>query len=177
MPTQMHGTVASWAMVLIMTGTNAGAFEWGNLSLVAEGQLYQFTNEHQDRTKTPDMAIIPGYHFWPTVVFEFGYTELYDDLKADVKLFLEGSAGGIIKAILIKLKPIQQGETNIQKGFVEIWHLADGHAKKDGGRKVTILTISSQKLTLGDILGDEFGKMVADGWGEDATLLLQLDSL
>ncbi|RPA94422.1 hypothetical protein L873DRAFT_1846643 [Choiromyces venosus 120613-1] len=113
MPTQMHGTIASWAMELIMVGTNAGAFGQGDLSLVAEGELYGFTGEHQDITKTPDMAIIPEYCFWPTVVFEFGYTEPYDDLKADVKLLLEGSAGGIIKVILIKLKPIQQGETNI----------------------------------------------------------------
>ncbi|RPA88726.1 hypothetical protein L873DRAFT_1849623 [Choiromyces venosus 120613-1] len=163
MATQMHGTIASWAMVLIMAGTNAGAFGL-------------------DRTKTPDMAIVPGYHFWPTVVFEFGYTESYDDLKADVKLLLEGSAGGIIKAILIKLEPIRQGETNIQKWFVEVWHLVDGYAKKDGGRKNLFPPPRSHgmqkiELTLGDILGDEFGKMAVDGWGEDATLLLQLDSL
>ncbi|RPA89597.1 hypothetical protein L873DRAFT_1796004 [Choiromyces venosus 120613-1] len=129
------------------------------------------------------MAIIPGYHFWPTVVFEFGYTKPYDNLKADVKLLLEGSAEGIIKAILSKLEPIWQGKTNIQKVYsVEVWHLVDGHTKKDGGSKNLFLPPRSHgmqkiELTLGDILGNEFGKMAADGWGEDATLLLQLDSL
>jgi len=70
-------------------------------------------------------------------VFEFGYNEPYDELKDDVKLLLEGSCGKITKAILVKLDPLYDGETQIQKGFLETWHLSDGKAKRDDGRKVT----------------------------------------
>jgi hypothetical protein len=86
------------------------------------------------------MAIAPGERYRPTIVFEFGNTERYEDLKADVKILLEGSQGEITKAIIIKVEPLRQGETEISKGFVEEWHLVGGRAKKDGGRKMTILT-------------------------------------
>jgi len=42
----------------------------------------------------------------------------------------------ISKAIIIKIEPLRKGETEVQKGFVEMWHLSEGRAKKDGGRKV-----------------------------------------
>jgi len=57
-------------------------------------------------------------------------------LKDDVKLLLEGSKGMISKAIIIKIEQLRKGETEVQKGFVEMWHLSEGRAKKDGGRKV-----------------------------------------
>ena len=88
------------------------------------------------------MAIVPGNRLQPTVVFEFGYTERYEDLKDNVKLLLEGTQGEIIKAIIIKIKPLRPGETTIQEGFVEVWSFVNGRAKKDGG-EVTILTILS----------------------------------
>ena len=84
------------------------------------------------------MAIVPGNRLQPTVVFEFGYTERYEDLKDKVKFLLEGTQGKIIKAIVIKIEPLLTGETTIQKGFVEVWSFASGRAKKDG-REVTIL--------------------------------------
>ncbi|RPA97047.1 hypothetical protein L873DRAFT_1154967 [Choiromyces venosus 120613-1] len=82
----------------------------------------------------PDIAIVPACRVWPTVVLEFGYAEPYEDLKADVKLLLEGSEGKITKAIIIKLQPLREGETQIQKGFVEMWHRIDGQVRKDGSR-------------------------------------------
>ena len=88
------------------------------------------------------MAIVPGNRLQPTVVFEFGYTERYEDLRDDVRLLLEGTQGKIIKVIIIKIEPLRPGETTIQKGFVEVWSFANGRAKKDG-REVTILTILS----------------------------------
>ena len=71
-------------------------------------------------------------------MFEIGYAEPYDDLKDDVKLLLEGSRGKISKAIIIKIEPLREGETEVQRGFVEMWHLSAGRAKKDGGRKVIL---------------------------------------
>ena len=88
------------------------------------------------------MSIVPGDRLRPTVVFEFGYTERYEDLKDNAKLLLEGTQGKIIKVIIIKIEPLLTGETTIQKGFVEVWSFANGRAKKDG-RGVTILTILS----------------------------------
>ena len=69
-------------------------------------------------------------------MFEIGYAEPYDDLKDDVKLLLEGSGEMISKAIIIKIEPLWEGETEVQRGFVEMWHLSQGRAKKDGGREV-----------------------------------------
>ena len=80
---------------------------------------------------------MPGERQWPTIVFEFGYTEPYDDLKDDVKLLLEGSGGQISKAIIVKIEPLRKGKTKVKKGFVEMWHLKNGKAIKDGGRKVS----------------------------------------
>ena len=62
--------------------------------------------------------------------------EPYDDLKDDVKLLLEGSKGKISKAIIIKIEPLCEGETKVQRGFVEMWHLSAGSAERDGGRQV-----------------------------------------
>jgi len=50
---------------------------------------------------------------------------------------LEGSKGKISKAILIKIEPLREGETEVKRGFVEMWHLINGKAIKDGGRKVS----------------------------------------
>ena len=82
------------------------------------------------------MAIVPGNRLRPTVVFEFGYAERYEDLKNDVKLLLEGTQGGIIRAIIIKIEPLRPGETTIQEGFVEVWGFANDKAKKAGRRQV-----------------------------------------
>jgi len=49
---------------------------------------------------------------------------------------LEGSRGKISKAIIVKIEPLRKGETEVQGGFVEMWHLIDGKAIKDG-RKVS----------------------------------------
>ena len=79
---------------------------------------------------------MPWGRDWPTIVFEIGYAEPYNDLKDDVKLLLEGSAGNISKVIIIKIEPLRQGETEVQSGFVEMWHLKNGRATRDSGRKV-----------------------------------------
>ena len=92
------------------------------------------------RTKVPDVGLYPRKCSWPTIAFEFGYAEPYDQLKEDVKLLLEGSEGRISKVIVIKLEPLQQGETKIQRGFVEVWHLRNRAATKEGRRKVTFIS-------------------------------------
>jgi len=89
-----------------------------------------------NRVKVPDVAIYPSKRMRPTVAFEFGYTEPYEQLKEDVKLLLEGTGGGISKVIVIKLEPLVEGETEIRAGFVEMWCLEGGKAKKDGARMV-----------------------------------------
>ncbi|RPB04569.1 hypothetical protein L873DRAFT_1729311 [Choiromyces venosus 120613-1] len=182
MATQMHATVSHWAMNLITAGTEAGAFDKNKLYLLPEARLSGFKGEYQDRIKVPDVALVPCGCLWPTVVFEFGYTEPYEDLKADVKLLLEGSEGQIGKAIIIKLQPLQDGETQIQKGFVEMWHLKNGQAWKDGGRKNLFPPPGShatQKLevTLADLLRDKVGNLINEGCTEDDTLDLELDPL
>lgn len=89
----------------------------------------------------PDCAIFPGDRLWPTIVFEFGYAESYDNLQADVRLLLEGSEGKISRAIIIKLEPLKAGETEIQDGLVEVWQYKDGLAQIKGRKRVTLMTI------------------------------------
>ncbi|KAG0129645.1 hypothetical protein HOY82DRAFT_405103 [Tuber indicum] len=130
----------------------------------------------------PDIALFPGECSWPTIVFEFGYAEPYDQLKEDVKLLLEGSEGQITKVIVIKLEPLQEEETKIQRGFVEVWHLRNGAATKEGRRENLFPPPRSHEaqkimLSLGDILGDEFENLANQGWGAADTLSLPFDSL
>ena len=70
-------------------------------------------------------------------MLEIGYTEPYEDLKADVKLLLEGSGGKITKAILLDLRPLVDGQREINYGKLEVWKLVAGKATMDGGRLVT----------------------------------------
>jgi len=97
-----------------------------------------------NRVKVPDVAIYPGERMWPTVAFEFGYTEPYEQLTEDVKVLLEGTGGEISKVIVVKVEPLVEGETEIQAGFVEMWCLEGGKAKNDGGRKVIFFNIVSR---------------------------------
>ena len=92
------------------------------------------------------MGVLPGDQFRPSIIFEIGYAERYEDLKEDMKILHEGSQGKITTVIIIKLEPFAEGEIEIQKGFVEVWHLIDGKAKKEGERKVTILPTPSRRL-------------------------------
>ncbi|RPA97053.1 hypothetical protein L873DRAFT_1155599 [Choiromyces venosus 120613-1] len=172
MATEMNGTVLNWPMDLIMAGTEAGAFGKHKLQLLSKARLSGF------KIKVPDVTIVPTHHLWPTVAFEFGYAEPYHHLKNDMKLLLEGSEGKISNVIIIKLESLKEGETQIQRGFVEMWHFVNGHAQRDGGRKVTNLfppprTHEEQRLelTLGDILRDEFVN-VARCFGGGLTVII-----
>ncbi|PWW75102.1 hypothetical protein C7212DRAFT_326245, partial [Tuber magnatum] len=176
-PSQIHGTVSSWASDLRQEGEVVGAFDCRDLSLISEGSLQGFMGEYEGIIKVPDCAIVPRGRFWPTLVFEFGYTEPYEDLKADVKLSLEGSAGKISKIIIIKLDPLRDGETEIQKGFVEIWHLVDGQVKKHGRRKSLFPPPRSHaeqklELSLRDILRSQLDNLANEGWGKEDTIAL-----
>ncbi|KAG0636740.1 hypothetical protein HOY80DRAFT_333225 [Tuber brumale] len=162
--TQIHGTVSSWAAFLLREGEAVGAFDFTDLSVISEGRLQGFMEEYEGIIKVPDCAIVPRGRFWPTLVFEFGYAEPYEDLKADVKLLLEGSAG------------------KISKGFVEIWHLVDGQAKKQGRRKNLFPPprnheVQKLELPLGDILRNQLDNLANEGWGNDDIIALHFDPL
>ncbi|KAG0634874.1 hypothetical protein HOY80DRAFT_1004790 [Tuber brumale] len=151
MATQIHASIADWAAGIKIEGEARGAFDSRDLRLVPEGRLTGFIGQYQGITKVPDCAIIPRGRPWPTIVFEFGYTEPYDDLKADVKLLLEGSRGNITKAILIKLDPL--------------YAAPESHA--------------TQKLdfSLGDLFRNRLDDLTNEGWGKKDTLSLRLDDL
>ena len=74
--------------------------------------------------------------------------EPYDDLKDGVKLLLEGSGGEISKAIIIKIEPLREGDREVQRAFVEMWHLSEGRAKKECGRKVIFYNYPISDFTL-----------------------------
>lgn len=73
-------------------------------------------------TKVPDGAFYPSLgRKWPTIALEVGYAESYEDLVRDATLLMEGSKGKIGLVIIVKLQPLEADETEIQKGFVEVW--------------------------------------------------------
>ncbi|KAG0137028.1 hypothetical protein HOY82DRAFT_548012, partial [Tuber indicum] len=76
------------------------------------------TGQYQDITKAPDISIAPRGSLLPAIVLELGFAKPYKDLKANAELLLKGSKGAIGKVIVIKLDPLYEGETQIQKGFV-----------------------------------------------------------
>ena len=92
------------------------------------------------------MGLAPGARKRPTIIFQIGYTQQYQNLKEDAKIFLEGTQGEITKVVLVKLEPLRSGEEEIQKGFVELWHFENGRAKIQGGRKVAIVPHPSGRL-------------------------------
>lgn len=92
------------------------------------------------------MGVVPARQFRPSIIFEVGYAERYKDLKEDVKILLEGSRGEITTVIVIKIEPLAEGETEIQEGFVEVWHLVNGKAAREGERKVTAWPTLSRRL-------------------------------
>ena len=104
--------------------------------------VFAFINRYTDyyySTKRPNCALIPRGRFWPSIVFEIGYAEPYEDLKADVKLLLEGSGGKITKAILIHLTPLLDGQRELNCGKLEVWKLVSGKATKETGHRVTTI--------------------------------------
>ncbi|PUU77677.1 hypothetical protein B9Z19DRAFT_1065667 [Tuber borchii] len=182
MNTQIHGTVSSWAAELVAEGEKAGAWERKDLSIISEGRLIGFAAQYSGITKVLDCAIFPRGRYWPTVVFEFGYCEPYEDLKEDVKLLLEGSAGKISKVVIIKIMPLTTGQKELQTGFVEIWHLIKGKATKDGDRKNLFPIPKSHKtqklmMTLYDILRNQYNNRSNKSWKKDRVVALPFDPL
>ena len=71
---------------------------------------------------------------WPSIAFEMGYTQNYDDLVHAATLLLERSEGCIGLVILIKLYPLEDGENNIKTSFIELheYDTKEGRRKKIG---------------------------------------------
>jgi hypothetical protein len=67
------------------------------------------------------VSIWPTDRAWPSICLEVGYTEDYPDLLADVDLLLEGTNGRVGQVIVVKLTPLQAGETAIKEAFLEVW--------------------------------------------------------
>ncbi|PUU73877.1 hypothetical protein B9Z19DRAFT_497898 [Tuber borchii] len=182
MASQIHASVSDWAAGLKFQGKELNAFHPRDLLLVPGGRLIGFAGQYQGITKVPDCAIYPRGRSWPTIVFEVGYTEEYDDLKADVKLLLEGSSGKISKVFLIKLDPIYGGVRKIQKGFIEAWKLSNGVATKDLGRENLYPIPKSHAdqeyvLTFEEVFRNRLDALTNDGWDKDHILRLRLDDL
>jgi hypothetical protein len=46
-----------------------------------------------------------GERYWLTVVLAFGYTQSLEELREEVKFYINGSGGEIGKVIAVKIKP------------------------------------------------------------------------
>lgn len=86
----------------------------------------------------PDCAIFVSTLTYPTIAMEIAYTETYEDLKENARLLLEGTAGEISVAILVKIVPLRSDESHIQSAFVQLYEYSStqNRAIPRGGRKV-----------------------------------------
>jgi hypothetical protein len=106
----------------------------------------------------PDGAFYPSLdRKWPTIALEVGYTESYEDLVQNALLLLKGSKGKIGLVILVKLQPLEEGETAFESGFVEVWgYDCDSRKCIKFGKQVSYYVYSSKKkvgiLTVSDAL-------------------------
>ncbi|EEH07277.1 conserved hypothetical protein [Histoplasma capsulatum G186AR] len=85
----------------------------------------------------PDCAIFVSTLTYPTIAMEIAYTETYEDLKENARLLLEGTAGEISVAILVKIVPLRSDESHIQSAFVQLYEYSStqNRAIPRGGRK------------------------------------------
>ncbi|KAG5298217.1 hypothetical protein I7I48_07599 [Histoplasma ohiense] len=85
----------------------------------------------------PDCAIFVSTLKYPTIAMEIAYTETYEDLKKHARLLLEGTAGKISIAILVKIVPLRSDESHIQSAFVQLYEYSStqNRAIPRGGRK------------------------------------------
>lgn len=165
MRTPIHAAVADWVARLVEAGVVMGAVKRNDLVLLSKERMSGFTDGYgraipcslslgcpasmalthrksqSFRYGSPPRGSIPPFH------------HIRNRLCREVRrpqrgheILLEGSQGKITTVIIIKLEPFAEGEIEIQKGFVEVWHLIDGKAKKEGERKVTILPTPSRSL-------------------------------
>lgn len=86
----------------------------------------------------PDCAVFISALDYPTITMEVAYTETYENLKKDACLLLEGTAGEISIAILVKIVPLKPDESHIQSAFVQLYEYdsLQNKAIPRGGRKV-----------------------------------------
>lgn len=75
----------------------------------------------------------------PTIALEYGYSEHPQSLIQDAKMLLEGTQGKIGVVLLVKVQPLQHGETNVQSGYVQVWEYNQetGCAVRRGRRLVS----------------------------------------
>src|SRR5438876_6159463 len=69
-----------------------------------------FVGAYLDSIKESDMTIWPQDSFYPTVVLEVGWSESWEQLSADCKLWSDGTGYGVNVTILVKMyRPNSQG--------------------------------------------------------------------
>jgi hypothetical protein len=92
-----------------------------------------FSGPYDGSRKQPDVFVRTKDFYWPTLVVETGWSEDYDDLIEDAKLWLLGSRGGspggavasqhpvnTVIIIFFERKTFPADKLSI-KGYLEVW--------------------------------------------------------
>ncbi|KAK2795256.1 hypothetical protein FQN52_006186 [Onygenales sp. PD_12] len=77
-----------------------------------------FQDPYAASENQPDMSIVHHGHYFPSVVIESGWSESFDRLHRDMRLWLVGGAGQVCLVLLFKWTKMPG---NYVKGVVESW--------------------------------------------------------
>ncbi|KAG5304596.1 no significant blast hit [Histoplasma capsulatum G186AR] len=137
MPTWIHSGCLNWIQGWIADFRRLEQWDQRTISAAGKGELKVFAGEYANRIIMPDCAIFVSTLTYPTIAMEIAYTETYEDLKENARLLLEGTAGEISVAILVKIVPLRSDESHIQSAFVQLYEYSStqNRAIPRGGRK------------------------------------------
>ncbi|QSS52226.1 no significant blast hit [Histoplasma capsulatum var. duboisii H88] len=119
-PTWIHSGCLNWIQDWIAGFRGLEQWNQRTISAAGEGELKVFAGEYANRIVMPDCAIFVSTLEYPTIAMEIAYTETYEDLKKHARLLLEGTAGMISIAILVKIVPLRSDESHIQSAVTGV---------------------------------------------------------
>lgn len=87
-------------------------------------------------------GLIGDERLFPTIALEYDYSQSGQLSIEDAKMLLEGTQGQVGLVILVKVQPLQHGETEVRSGYVQVWeyNYDTGRAARRGRRLVSLKT-------------------------------------
>src|ERR1700733_2240042 len=92
MTTPIHDVPQSFISHTLFTDPHLASFDFFTIS--SNTDFTPFNDPYKGSRKQPDVFVRVAGFYWPTLVVETGWSEDYDDLVDDAKLWLLGSRGG-----------------------------------------------------------------------------------
>ncbi|KLJ09356.1 hypothetical protein EMPG_15219 [Blastomyces silverae] len=166
LPNWIHSGCLNWVQDWVADLRRSEQWGRGTIWAAGEGELRVFAGEYANRIIMPDCAVFISALDYPTITMEVAYTETYENLKEDARLLLEGTAGEISIAILVKIVPLKPDESRVRSACVQLYEYdsLQNKAIPRGGRE-TLFPVpqnhASQKIEFswGGILKTQLSQM------------------